>query len=196
MFTPRRLSVSCLLVLCLLTMVLAQAEQPGNIGQKPSQTTTTVTASATAERVRFTAPSNVVRMQLQIISEIGQIVFEVSSKGNVLDWSLQDGSGQRLQGSYLTVVTVKSISGRMSEKIGTVSVEEKQVRLRAGETTELTAPQQQAVGPVEEKAMLTILQGDEGQPVTVLANDGKQAEALCHSGWATSSAARMKSKCA
>jgi hypothetical protein len=94
----------------------------------------------------------------------------------VLDWSLQDGSGQRLQGSYLTVVTVKSISGRMSEKIGTVSVEEKQVRLRAGETTELTAPQQQAVGPVEEKAMLTILQGDEGQPVMVLANDGKDGQ--------------------
>jgi hypothetical protein len=31
--------------------------------------TSTVTASATAKRVRFTAPSNVVRMQLQVISE-------------------------------------------------------------------------------------------------------------------------------
>src|SRR5205823_14610524 len=107
MFILRRLSVSCFLVLCLLTMVLAQAEQPGNIGQKPSQTTTTVTASATTDRVRFTAPSNVVRMQLQAISESGLIVFDESSKGNVLDRSLQDSSGQRLQGTYLTVVTVK-----------------------------------------------------------------------------------------
>ena len=107
-----------------------------------------VTAGVSAERVRFTAPSNVVRMQLQVISETGQILFDVNSKGNVLDWSLQDGSGQRLQGAYLTVVTVKSISGRLSERIGTVSVEEKQVKLKAGETKELTAAQQQAVGPV------------------------------------------------
>src|SRR2546427_5251614 len=176
MFTLRRLSVSCFLVLCLLTMVLAQAEQPGNIGQKPSQTTATVTASATAERVRFTAPSNVVRMQLEVISESGQILFEVSSKGNVLDWSMQDGSGQRVQGSYLTVVTVKSISGRLSQRIGTVSVEEKRVELKAGDATGLGAAQQQAVGPIEENATLTILKGDEGQPVTVLANDGKDGQ--------------------
>src|SRR5213592_3332770 len=167
MFTLRRLSVSCFLVLCLLTMVLAQVEQPGNIGQKPSQTTTTVTASATAERVRFTAPGNVVRMQLQVFSESGQILFDVNSRGNVLDWSLQDSSGQRLQGSYLTVVTVKTLSGKLSERIGSVSVEEKQVKLRPGEMTGLTAAQQQAVGLIEEKATLTVLQGDEGQPVTV-----------------------------
>src|SRR5439155_6178187 len=136
----------------------------------------TVTASATAERVRFTAPSNVVRMQLQVFSESGQILFDVNSRGNVLDWSLQDSSGQRLQGSYLTVVTVKTLSGKLSERIGSVSVEEKQVKLRPGEMTGLTAAQQQAVGPIEEKATLTVLQGDEGQPVTVVAHDGKQAE--------------------
>src|SRR5213080_3523044 len=143
MFTLRRLSVSCFLVLCLLTMVLAQIEQPGNIGQKISQTNTTVTASATTERVRFTAPSNVVRMQLQVISESGQVLFEVSSKGNVLDWSLQDSSGQRLQGAYLTVVTVKSLSGRLSERIGSVLVQEQHVELQAREMTGLTAAQQQ-----------------------------------------------------
>src|SRR2546421_951754 len=178
MFTPRRLSVSCFLVLCLLTMVLAQAEQPGNIGPKPSQTTTTVTALATAERVRFTAPSNVVRMQLQVMSETGQIVFEVSSKGNVLDWSLQDSSGQRLQGAYLTVVTVKSISGRLSERFGSVSIGEKQLELQRVDATQLSAPQQQVVGPVEENAALTILKADEAQDTTVLANNGAEGQMI------------------
>src|SRR5213594_2381329 len=178
MFTLRRLSVSCFLVLCLLTMVLAQAEQPGNIGQKPSQTTTTVTASATAERVRFTAPSNVVRMQLQIISETGQIVFEVSSKGNVLDWSLQDSSGQRLQGSYLIVVSVKSLSGRLSEKIGSVSIGEKQVELLRVDAKQLTAAQEQAVGPIEENAALTILKTDEAEAITVLSNNGSEGQMI------------------
>ena len=114
-FTRRRLGASSVLFICLLSTVRSQTE--GSLGQKPGQTTTTaVTASATVERVRFTAPSNVVRMQLQIISESGQILFDVSSKGNVFDWSLQDGSGQRLQGAYLTVVTVKSIAAE-SERL-------------------------------------------------------------------------------
>ena len=114
MFSPRRLCASSFLLFCLLSTVRAQAELPNpgqrvgqssrqEVGPKASQTSTNVTASATAERVRFTAPSNVVRMQLQVISESGQILFDVNSKGNVLDWSLQDSTGQRLQGTYLTV---------------------------------------------------------------------------------------------
>ena len=106
MFTTQRLCACSFLALCLLSTGRAQVEKAG---QPASQTSTSVTASATAERVRFTAPSNVVRMQLRVVSEAGQVMFEVSSKGNVLDWTLQDSSGQRVQGSYLTVVTVKSL---------------------------------------------------------------------------------------
>ena len=178
MFTPRRLCASSFLILCLLARVLPQNEQLTGVGQKASQTNTTVTASATAERVRFTAPSNVMRMQLQVISETGQILFDVSSKGNVLDWSLQDSSGQRLQGSYLTVVTVKSISGRLSERFATVLVDEKQVELKAGDSTKLGSAQQLAVGPIEENATLTILKEGEGPAVTALANDGKDGQLI------------------
>src|SRR2546423_7837047 len=157
MFTPQRLCACSFVILCLLCTALAQDQQPDSVASKISQTNTTVTVSAIAERVRFTAPSNVVRMQLQVISESGQILFDVSSKGNVFDWSLQDSGGQRLQGSYLTVVTVKSLSGRMSQRIGTVSVAEKQVELKAGNTTGLEGAQQQAIGPVESNSPLTVL---------------------------------------
>jgi len=177
MCTPRRLGASCLLILCLLATVLAQA-QSSTVGLKAGPTSTTVTASATAERVRFTAPSNVVWMQLQVISESGQILFDVNSKGNVLDWSLQDSSGQRLQGSYVTVVTVKSLSGRLSQRIGTVSVEERQVELKAGDATGMAPAQQEAVGPIEENAALTILKESEGQAITVIANDGKDGQLI------------------
>ena len=176
MSTRRRLGASCLLILCLLSMALAQGEQPGNQARTISPTSSAVTASATAERVRFTAPSNVVRMQLQVISESGQILFDVSSKGNVLDWSLQDTSGQRLQGSYLAVVTVKSLSGRLSQRIGTVSVEKKQVELKAGNATGMAPAQQESVGPIEENATLTILKEDEGQAITVVANNGNDGQ--------------------
>src|SRR6266496_319526 len=178
MFTPRILCASGFLVLCLLTAVLAQGEQSGNVSQRANQTNSTVTASATAERVRFTAPSNIVRTQLQVISDSGQILFDVSTKGNVLDWSLQDSRGQRLQGSYLIVVTVKSLSGRLSERIGSVSIGEKQVELQRVDATQLTAPQQQAVGPIEENAVLTILKAGEAQATTVLANNGQEGQVI------------------
>jgi len=182
MFTRQRLCASSFVILCLLCTALAQDQQPGNVAPKISQTNTTVTASATTERVRFTAPSNVVRMQLQVISESGQILFDVSSKGNVLDWSLQDSSGQRLQGSYITVVTVKSLSGRLSERIGTVAVAEKQVELKAVESSGLMPGQQQAVGPVEENSALTILKAGETNAATVVAHDGIQGEIIRSNG--------------
>ena len=41
--------------------------------------------------------------------------------GNVFDWHLQDGQAQRLApGAYVCVVTAKSISGKLTQKIGTV----------------------------------------------------------------------------
>ena len=178
MFTPRQFCASSFLLFCLLSIGRAQGEQPGSVPQKPSQTNPTVTAAATAERVRFTAPSNVVRMQLQIISESGQVLFDVSSKGNVLDWSLQDSSGQRLQGSYLTMVTVKSLSGRLSERVGSVSIGEKQVELQRAEATQLNAAQQQAVGPIEENTDLMILKAGEAQAISVLSNNGGEGQII------------------
>ena len=170
MFNLRRLHFSYFLVLCLVSVGFAQGDQKAN------PTSATVTASATAERVRFTAPSNVVRMQLQVVSESGQILFEATSKGNVFDWSLQDSTGQRLQGPYLTVVTVKSLSGKLSERIGSVSVEQKQVELRPVDATQLPTAQQQVVGPIEENAALTILHEGEAEATTVLANNGSDGQ--------------------
>jgi len=43
-------------------MVLAQGEQPSKADTTVGQSGPAVTAAAAAERVRFTAPSNVVRM--------------------------------------------------------------------------------------------------------------------------------------
>jgi hypothetical protein len=178
MFTKRRLSTSCILLLCLLSIGLAQGEQPGKTERTVSQSGSMVTASAAAERVRFTAPSNVVRMQLQVISENGQVLFDVSSKGNVLDWTLQDSSGQRLQGAYLAVLTVKSLSGRLSERIGSVSIGEKQVELQRVDPAQLTAAQQQAVGPVEENGALTILQANEAEATTALSHNGSEGQII------------------
>jgi len=166
MLKANRLFAVSILILSLLGSSIAQGEQPGKTSAA------TVTVAANTGHVRFTAPSNVVRTDLQVISDTGQVVFEISSKGNVLDWTLQDSSGQRLQGAYLTLVTVKSLSGRLSERVGTVSISGEQVELKAFESIGLTPAQQQTIGPIEEKASLTILDRSKTLALTALAHNG------------------------
>jgi hypothetical protein len=136
-----------------------------------------ITVAGSADRVRFTSSNSVVQMHLQVYDNGGQLVFDVSSKGNVLDWTLQDSGGARLiPGAYLSVVTVKSLSGKLSQRIGSVSVQEKQLALQPVDAAQLTAGQQQAVGPIEENGALTILKAGETEATTVVAHDGTQGE--------------------
>src|ERR1700693_1461038 len=84
----------------------------------------TITAAASGERVRITAPSSVVQMHVEVYAASGEKLFDQEIRGgNVFDWHLQDGQAQRLApGNYVCVVTAKSVSGRHTQRIGTVSV--------------------------------------------------------------------------
>ncbi|HEY8185958.1 MAG TPA: tail fiber domain-containing protein [Pyrinomonadaceae bacterium] len=164
----RVLIVISLITFCAVNSAVAQEIKPIQSASGPA-----ITVAASGDRVRFTAPTSVVQMHLQVYDTGGQLVFDVSAKGNVLDWTLQDGGGTRLiSGSYLSVVTVKGLSGRLSQRIGSVSVQEKQVVLERADAAQMTAAQQQEVGPIEENSGLTILQAGETEAVTVLAHDG------------------------
>ena len=125
-----------------------------------------ITGAVSGERLRFTAPNGIVQMHLQVYGASGELVFDVTSKGNVLDWTLQDSAGQHLlAGSYICLVTVKSLSGKLSQRIGMASVREKEVELRPLAATELIAAQP-VVGPIEENGALTILKDDEVPSIT------------------------------
>src|SRR4051812_35761847 len=82
-----------------------------------------VTGASTGQQVRFVSPASVVRTRVEILSVSGEALFDVTSKGNVFDWTLQGGDGQRVaDGDYICVVTVKTLSGKISQRIGTVSL--------------------------------------------------------------------------
>jgi hypothetical protein len=161
-------------IVLLVSTVCAQGQNP------PSSTrsNTTVTAAATSDRVRFTAPTTVVQMRLEVYAPNGEKVFDNEIRGgNVIDWLLQDGQAQRLSdGSYLCVITSKSLSGRMSQKLGRLTIENTAASLRPIDTTQLTAQQTQAVGPLEENASLTVLKEGETQTATVIAHNGEDGQ--------------------
>ena len=95
MSIAKRLVITAAGILLVASIVCAQ-EQNAPTG---TRSTTTVTAAATADRLRFTAPSTVVQMRLEVHAANGEKLFDNEIRGgNVIDWHLQDGQAQRLFG--------------------------------------------------------------------------------------------------
>jgi len=143
------------------------------------RSTLTITANATVERVRITAPSSIVQMHVEVYAASGEKLFDQEIRGgNVFDWHLQDGQAQRLApGAYVCVVTAKSVSGRLAQKLGTVTVAEKSASVQAG-SLQLSLQQTQAIGPVEADSSWTIAGENEPQTPTVIANDGTDGQMI------------------
>src|SRR6266550_8695797 len=113
--TSRRANFFLFLLVVLMlacSAVCAQIAPPDNNVEQPAvQVISTVTAAATAERVRFTSPNTVVQLRLEVYDEAGQKVLDTEQRGgNVLDWHLQGGAGERVaDGVYLCLVTIKNL---------------------------------------------------------------------------------------
>src|SRR6266550_551260 len=175
---------SCLVFLLVLMLaagaLCAQVAQPDNNVEQPAvKVISTVTASATAERVRFSSPNGVVQLRLEVYDEAAQKLIDTEQRGgNVIDWHLQGGAGERVaDGVYLCVLTIKSLSGRLSQKLGLVTVSGQSTVVRSAAVTELNLRQAQTVGPVEVgEAGLTVIGAEDTPPVTVLANNGNEAQ--------------------
>lgn len=170
MFTFPRLIPGALFVFLLFTTVIAQ--------EKSTASAPTVTASATTERVRFVGPGSVVQLRLEVYDDAGRKLFDTELRGgNVLDWYLQDGAGQRVQnGSYACVVTTKSLSGRLSQRIGMLTVDDKSAAIEASAADKLSAAQQQSIGPLEGDAALIVLQENEEKVITAMIHDGTDGQ--------------------
>src|SRR5262249_37408178 len=140
----------------------------------------TVTAAATGERVRFTGSPSIVQIRLEIYSSSGKKVFDNEMRGgNVLDWHLQDGQAEPLpDDSYVCVVTVKSLSGRITQRIGSVTVEKNSGTVQPIDVSQMTGQQAQAIGPVEDNASLTVLKQDDNQTTTVIAHNGEDGQII------------------
>src|SRR5258708_7120459 len=173
MFTLEQITFAFVLIFALLSTALGQASSTTVQGSS-----LTIPAAASGERVRIAAPASVVQMRVEVYAPGGEKLFDQEIRGgNVFDWHLQDGQAQRLApGSYLCVVTAKSISGKLTQKIGAVSVAEKSVSVQPAGS--LSTAQAQTMGPGEENSSWTIGGADEPQTTTVIAHDGTDGQMI------------------
>src|SRR5882672_5243025 len=162
------------LIVCLVNVAVAQDSGPANT----RKTSVTVTGSASSGRVRFTAPSSVVQIRLEVYDSAARKLYDIEVRGgNVLDWQLQDGQAEPLADqTYLCAITVKSLAGKITQRIGSVTIEKGAASVQAVDALQMTAQQMQAVGPLEENASLTVLKEGETQTATVIAHNGEEGQ--------------------
>src|SRR6266576_5874622 len=95
----------------------------------------TVTATASGDLVRFTAPADGVQLRVEVYSETGQLVSDSGFVGgNVMDWKWRAALQSWLQDmNYLCLVTVKTLSGQLYQRQGMLSLRDGQASLHADE---------------------------------------------------------------
>ena len=172
MSSLKPIAITTLVVLNLLGTAMAQNNPPGQ-SSSPA-----ITGSASGDRVRFTAPAWVVQMRLEVYNSAGKKLFDVEVRGgNIIDWHLQDGQAERLtDDTYLCLITVKSLSGKLSQKAGSVMVEKGSVSVLPAQASQVTAAQSQAIGPIEENGSLTVLNEDDNRTTTIISHNGQEGQ--------------------
>jgi hypothetical protein len=192
MSSLRNLISFILFSILLANSALAQNEAANQRATLPAPA---VTVSASGDEARFTSPEQVLQMRLEIYSANGEAIFDSGfHQGNILDWKTTSVQQGMVDGSYLSIVTVKDLRGRASQRFGALSVQSGQVtagRMREDELAPAQAQalaasrQSQKIESVGTDTALTILRDGKTRAVTVTAHDGQDGQVTSTSGGLT-----------
>ena len=113
-----------------------------------------------------------VQIRLEVYDSTAKKIFDIEVRGgNVLDWRLQDGQAEPLADeTYLCAITVKSLAGKITQRIGSVTILKGVASVQAVDASQMSARQTEAIGPLEEKPALTVMTEGEVQTATVIAD--------------------------
>jgi trimeric autotransporter adhesin len=196
MTSLRNLTSTILLTIFLASYALAQNEPTAQAVTTPAQAITpsgpAVTVSVAAEGVRFTSSAQVLQMRLEIYSASGEPVFDSGlHQGNILDWKTTDARHPMTDGSYLAVVTVKDLRGRLSQRFGSIASQSGQLSAGRAREEELSPAQAQALSASRQAQKIesagsdtafTILKDGKTRSATVTAHDGQDGQVTSTSG--------------
>jgi hypothetical protein len=193
MLTRNRVAAAILPALLALVNAPAQDAAPG--GGRPGAPAPVVVAAPTADGVRLTA-DGAVEVRLEVFDPAGERVFETEfRRGNILDWAAARPDGQTMpDGTYLYVVTLRGLDGRLSQRRGLAEWRAGAAALRAlsgGDVTAAqvraweTSRQAHAIEPHGDGAAaeaVTVAQGDGAPAVTLAAHDGRGGQLVTTHG--------------
>ncbi len=147
-----------------------------------------VTASASDAGARFTAPEGVSQVRLEIYAQSGERVFDTGMRpGSVLDWKAADA--QLADGSYLAILTVKDLRGKLSQRVGSLSLQGGQVSLsravaaNAAQSQALSAEKQaRKIEQANADDTFTVVTEGKERALTLSTHDGRDGQVTSTSG--------------
>src|SRR6266567_2366967 len=134
-----------------------------------------VTISVTEGGVRCVGLGSFRQMRLEVFSGDGQTIYNSEfHNGSVRDWSLQDKAGQRVaDGTYLCVITIRDLSGKLVTKQGSVILQNGQASLQM---------EGAAAGNVEPEKALMPVADSANAAVALIGHDGRDAQVVSTRG--------------
>lgn len=181
-----------LTTLATLLGVVPTAAQGTAAVNNDSSASAAVLASAAGDGLRFTSPGQVSQMRLAVYSAEGALVFDSGMrKGSVIDWTTNEAAQPLADGSYLCVVTFKDFQGKLSQRIGALSLRAGQPTLKRARREELTGAQTQALAASRQSQKieatdaddsLTVVTESKERAMTVTTHDGENGQVTSTSG--------------
>jgi hypothetical protein len=189
-----RQQIRILVILSLMLFANKALAQNATTAQSQQTSSPAVTAAVLTDgAVRFTSPGQTTQMRLEVYNASGVLVYDSGLRqSSILDWKITDATQVMNEGSYLCVVSVKDLQGKLRQRLGSFSLQAGQVTLQQARAQEnLTADQSQALATSRQAQKIeaennndaiTILRGGKARSVTVTAHDGQDGQVTSTNG--------------
>src|SRR5439155_8669900 len=135
-------------------------------------TGSSVTISATERGVRLAALGSFGNMRLEVFNADGKSLYDSDfTAASVRDWALDDNDGQHLpDGTYLCVITIRDLSGKLSTKQGSVVLQNGQPSLKL--------PANESVDVIEPDKSLARVTDPPDTALTLIGHDGRDGQVV------------------
>src|SRR3989441_7439624 len=168
------LTVLALLSLSMTTQAqdMTPRAQNAPIRESPRATGPAVTISVTERGVRFVALGSFGKMRLEVFNADGASLYNSDfAAASVRDWVLDNKDGLLLpDGTYLCVITIRDLSGRMITKQGSVVLQ--------GGQPSLKLPDAESVEVVEPEKSLARVADPPNTALTLIGHDGDNGQVV------------------
>ncbi|HEY0078743.1 MAG TPA: tail fiber domain-containing protein [Pyrinomonadaceae bacterium] len=131
-------------------------------------------------------------MRVKIYAAAGELVFDSGARaGNIIDWKVADAPKALADGSYLCVVTIKDLRGKLSQRLSAITLKAGSVSLGRASEASVTAAQSEALAaerqskniePATGDNSVTILREDKEHAVTLTTHNGLDGQVTSTSG--------------
>src|SRR5438874_3546677 len=164
---------TCMLILpVFVTLGVTAQAQDARARETSGAAGPAVTISVTERGVRFAALGSFGKMRLEVFNADGTSLYNSDfAASSVRDWALDDKEGQRLaDGTYLCVITMRELSGRLITKQGSVVLQGGQpsLKLQDGESVEV----------VEQDKSLARVTDPPDTALTLVGHDGENGQVV------------------